>query len=151
MEPGFEPPSDAHRTELVVGDADIDELLHVNNVRWVRWVIDVAVAHSAAMGLTFQDYIALGVIWVVRRHEIDYLCPARKGEALTAYTWVDSYGTTSSLRKAVFCRASDGRPLVTAATTWVMVDLGGRVTTIPDAVSAKLPARLRASANRPSS
>ena len=34
---------------IVAGDADIDELGHVNNAVWVQWIQTVAVAHWAAM------------------------------------------------------------------------------------------------------
>ena len=50
--------------------ADIDELGHVNNAVWVQWIQDVAVSHWYA--LAPADY-ADRYIWVVTRHEIDYL------------------------------------------------------------------------------
>ena len=49
--------------------SDIDELGHVNNVTYVRWVQDAAVAHwTAAAGAADQAALR----WVVLRHEIDY-------------------------------------------------------------------------------
>lgn len=139
---GSQPPFDAHRTEIVVTEEHIDELRHVNNVQWVRWVIDIAVAHSAAVGLDIATYLAMGVVWVVRRQEIDYLAPAKRGEKLIALTWVASYGQRSSVRKSLFLRAGDQKPLLQAATTWVMVDMQGRPALVPKGVVEKLaPAR----------
>ncbi len=135
----FAPPAQAHRLEIEVRDEHIDALRHVNNVQWVRWVIDVAVAHSAAVGLDIAAYLELGVIWVVRRQEIDYLAPAHVKDSIVASTWVASYGRRSSTRKSLFVRADDGRPLLRAVTTWVMVDLRGRAVDVPAAVAAKLP------------
>ena len=134
----FTPPADAHRVEIEVTEQHIDELMHVNNVQWVRWVIDVAVSHSSAVGLDIAAYLRMGAIWVVRRQEIDYLTPARRGEKVIALTWVASYGQTSSIRKSVFVRATDEKPLLQAATTWVMVDLEGRPVAVPELVSDRL-------------
>ena len=62
----------------------IDELGHVNNAVWVQWIQEVALAHwySVADPAHQDDYI-----WVVVRHEIDYLRPAFDGETLTGRTW----------------------------------------------------------------
>ena len=55
----------------------IDELGHVNNAVWVQWIQEVALAHwySLADPGHQEDYI-----WVVVRHEIDYLRPAFEGD-----------------------------------------------------------------------
>jgi acyl-CoA thioester hydrolase len=56
---------------LEVGEDDIDMLGHASNIAYLRWVQDVAVAHSAAVGLDMEGYSQLGAVFVVRRHEID--------------------------------------------------------------------------------
>jgi acyl-CoA thioester hydrolase len=49
---------------------DIDELGHVNNAVWVRWIQDIATAHwYAAAPPEHRDAYHLGRV----RHEIDYL------------------------------------------------------------------------------
>src|SRR4051812_31949898 len=75
---------------LRVGDEDIDMLGHASNIAYVRWVQDVAVAHSAAVGLDMEGYSQLGAVFVVRRHEIDYLRPVVRGDTLELRTWIDS-------------------------------------------------------------
>ena len=70
----------------IIAPADaIDELGHVNNAVWVQWIQEVALAHwySVADPQHQDDYI-----WVVVRHEIDYLRAAFEGEVLTGRTWV---------------------------------------------------------------
>lgn len=137
-------PPCAHRHGLVVSPEDIDELGHVNNVRWLRFVIDAAVAHSTAVGLDFAAYARLGVIWVVRRHELDYLRPATLGEALAAFTWVESMGSSSSIRRTRIVRDHDHLTLFTAATTWVMIDRDGRPTLVPPEIRGRFePVRPR--------
>ena len=56
--------------ELVATPASIDELGHVNNAVWVQWIQQVATGHwDAAAPQSHKDTY----IWVVVRHEIDYL------------------------------------------------------------------------------
>ena len=55
--------------QLIVTAADIDELNHVSNVVYVRWVQEVAVAHWQALA---SEEAQRKVVWVVLRHEIDY-------------------------------------------------------------------------------
>ena len=62
---------DAFETDLHRARAeDIDELGHVNNAVWVRWIQDVATAHWQAVA---DPAHVDAYIWVVIRHEIDYL------------------------------------------------------------------------------
>ena len=41
--------------------ADIDELGHVNNAVWVKWVQDIAVAHWQAIAPAGQRWFAAGL------------------------------------------------------------------------------------------
>src|SRR5437868_3733880 len=71
--------------------SDIDELGHVSNLVYLRWVLDVAMAHTRAVGWDFAQYRALGAVFMVRRHEIDYVGQVTLGQTLRAETWVDSW------------------------------------------------------------
>lgn len=119
-----------------VADEDIDVLGHMSNIATVRWVQDVAVAHSEAVGLDFAGYRALGAVFVVRRHEIDYLRSALRGEALLVRTWVASAEAAKCVRATEIRRGGpEGEAIVKAATTWGFVDVQkGRPTRIPDSV-----------------
>jgi acyl-CoA thioester hydrolase len=119
----FTPPSHAHLVRFTVEPSHIDELGHAGNVTWIRWINDVAIAHSSSVGLDATEYRKLGVVWVVRRHEVDYLWQALQGETLKAATWVADLRGATSLRRTVFTRAGDGRILVRAATTWALIDV----------------------------
>jgi acyl-CoA thioester hydrolase len=115
--------------------ADIDELGHVSNQVYLRWVLDVAIAHSVAMGWDHVRYRAFGASFVVRRHELDYLAPVVEGETLSAETWVDTWKQASCIRRTEILR--DGKPVLRAATTWAFMSLAsGRPTRIPDEILA---------------
>ena len=115
--------------------ADIDELGHVSNLVYLRWVMDVAMAHSRSVGWDFARYRELGAAFMVRRHEIDYVSQVTLGETLRAETWVDSWRMASCIRKTELVR--DGNVVVRAATTWALIGLtSGRPVRIPDDLAA---------------
>ena len=58
-----------------VCDDEIDVLGHANNVCYVAWMQDAALAHSAAQGWPAEAYGRLGMGWVVRSHAIEYHQP----------------------------------------------------------------------------
>jgi acyl-CoA thioester hydrolase len=63
----------------------IDELGHVNNAVWVQWIQQTATTHWYAKA---APEVRDAYVWVVIRHEIDYLRPALVGDEVTARTWV---------------------------------------------------------------
>ena len=64
-----------------VAPKDIDRLGHVNNVVYLRYAQDAAVAHWNSV--VDQEHRE-SLVWVVRRHEIDYLKPAVESDELVA-------------------------------------------------------------------
>ncbi|HLL25542.1 MAG TPA: acyl-CoA thioesterase [Kofleriaceae bacterium] len=104
---------------ITATSTDIDELGHVSNVVYVRWVLDVAMAHSRSVGWDHAEYLAHGAVFVVRRHEIDYVAQVREGEALVAETWVDSWRQASCVRKTEIRRGD--RVVARGATTWAFI------------------------------
>jgi acyl-CoA thioester hydrolase len=115
--------------------ADIDELGHVSNLVYLRWVLDVAMAHTRALGWDYPQYRALGAVFMVRRHELDYVAQVTLGQALRAETWVDSWRLASCIRKTELLR--DGQVVARAATTWAMIGVAsGRPQRIPDELTA---------------
>ena len=95
---------------------DIDELNHVNNIVYLRYVQDAAIGHWR----TVPQSIASQILWVARRHEIDYLKPAFVGEDLIAKTWVDSFIGVKSLRHCEIMRGDE--VLARSVTHWVALD-----------------------------
>jgi acyl-CoA thioester hydrolase len=111
--------------------ADIDDLGHVSNLVYVRWVLQAATAHSVARGWGHPEYRALGGVFVVRRHEIDYLAQVTLGQEILATTWVESWRAASCIRATELVRA--GQPVARAATTWAFMSIAtGRPQRIPD-------------------
>ena len=106
-----------------VQEREIDGLVHVNNVEYIRWMQDAAVAHSAAQGWPSKRYYELGAGWVARSHKIEYLSPALPGDEVIVRTWVSSFDKIRSLRKFRILRKTDESALAIAETLWVFVNL----------------------------
>lgn len=116
---------------LSVEPPAIDGNGHVNNVEYVRWMQDAAVAHSDSVGCS-QLTESAGCTWVARSHHIEYLRPAFLGEHLEVRTWVADVRRIASLRKYEFHRPADGALIARGETDWVYVDAtSGRPQRIP--------------------
>jgi acyl-CoA thioester hydrolase len=109
-----------------VGDDEIDELGHVSNLAYLKWMLAAAVEHSAAQGWPAQRYLEIGAGWVVRSHFIEYLQPAFAGQQVLVKTWVADFRKIRSLRKYKIMRPSDDALLAVAETDWAFVGLERR-------------------------
>lgn len=123
-----------------VSPDEIDELDHVNNLHYLAWTQAAAKAHSRAVGWPFERYLELGGTWVVRSHAIEYMRPARRGDAIVVRTWVTEMGKVHSLRKYQIVRAADEALLATAQTQWVFVKLATRsLDRVPEILRGAFP------------
>jgi acyl-CoA thioester hydrolase len=105
--------------KITIENSDIDELGHVNNVVYVRWVQEVAAAHWATVASpALRDRHK----WVVLRHEIDYKSPAFRADDLTGITWVGENHGPRFERFVQVIRRKDARVIVEAKTVWCMID-----------------------------
>lgn len=108
-----------YRVPLVVAPVDIDRQGHVNNVTFVRYVQDAAVAHwSARAPAEAQE----GFTWVIRRHEVEYLKPVVLGDEIEARTWVGDPSAATWERFTEIVRQGDGALVAKARTVWVLLD-----------------------------
>jgi acyl-CoA thioester hydrolase len=113
---------------------DIDELGHVNNAVWVRWIQDIATAHWQAVA---PEAHREAYIWVVTRHEIDYLRAVTIGETVTGRTWLGEAPKGARFDRHVEFVGEDGKTRVRAKTTWAIIDkAAGRPIRVPAEVAA---------------
>jgi acyl-CoA thioester hydrolase len=123
--------------ELRVRDEDIDMLGHASNIVFIRWIQDVAVAHAESLGFDLATFRRLGGVFVIVRHEVDYLRPALRGDAVEARTWISSAMAAKCVRETELVRDRGGACLARARTTWGFVDVErGRPMRIPSTVLA---------------
>ena len=110
---------EAFELAIAVEPADIDQLGHVNNVTYLRWVQQAAVAHWKAAAPAADQ---AKLLWVVVRHEIDYKQAALPGDQIVARTWVGSASRIRFERFAELLRARDRSVLAQARTLWCPID-----------------------------
>jgi len=142
---------------LTVVESEIDQLGHVNNLVYLRWMLDAAVAHSKAQGWPGTAYQELGAGWVVRSHHIEYHYPAVLGNQVVVRTWVADMKRVTSLRRFKIFRVDPPTPpegslsettpaankpgkeilLASAATDWAFISFQTRMPKrIPPEVSS---------------
>jgi len=109
------------RRDRMVAPRDIDLLGHVNNLVWVRYVVELAAAHADALGVGFEATRTLGGIWIVRRHDVLYHGNVPVGSTIRESTWISSLRGALSVRHARF-ESEAGALLVEANTEWAYVD-----------------------------
>lgn len=113
---------------------DIDELGHVNNAVWVDWIQQMAIAHWAAVASPEHQ---AAFFWVVTRHEIDYRGNIGPGESVVAETFIPEGPSGARFDRRVDFRNAAGKVIVSARTTWAMIDrASGRLMRVPAEVAA---------------
>lgn len=134
----FAPPSDAFRLNITVEPEDIDVLGHVNNVIYLRWVQNLAIAHwEKAADPDDQE----NLVWVVVRHEIDYKRSAQLGDEILGLTWVGTHTRRTFERYSQFWRTSDNKVLAQALSVWSPVNRQTmRATDVSDSILLSFPA-----------
>ena len=117
---------------IPVAWGEMDALQHVNNVVYLRWVQDAAIAHWMAAA---PPEALASLFWVVTRHEIDYRRPALLGDGIIARTWVGPATRRDFERNTEILRAKDRVLLARARTLWCpMAVATGRPATVSQEV-----------------
>lgn len=123
MDDAWTPPTNHFALRLTATPEDIDELGHVNNAVWVQWIQLVATAHWLARAGAAEQ---AALVWVVVRHEIDYLRPLLSGQSITARSWVAEEAQGAKFeRLMIFCN-DDGQIHARARTIWALLDRESR-------------------------
>ncbi|MEY8702165.1 acyl-CoA thioesterase [Francisella philomiragia] len=109
----------------------IDPNNHLNNIVYLQWMQDIAIAHVKSNGV-FDITEANGLTWFAKKHTIEYLAQGFLDDDIVVITWVESMTKISTFRKYHIYRKSDKTLLCKADTLWVMVNAQkGRPAKIP--------------------
>ncbi|PTR09315.1 MULTISPECIES: thioesterase family protein [unclassified Novosphingobium] len=112
----------------------IDELGHVNNAVWVRWMEQIATRHWETVAP--PEHVA-AYVWVVTRHEIDYRGNVGQGESVVATTFIPDPPHGARFDRCVDFANAAGKVIVSARTTWALIDKSsGRLVRVPAEVAA---------------
>ncbi len=106
-------------TQITVTKDDIDELNHVNNVRYVQWVNDVAILH---WNKNTTKEIINNYYWVVLSHHIDYKSSALLNDLVTLKTYVTKLEGLRSTRIVEMYHSETNRLLAKSESNWCFID-----------------------------
>ncbi len=96
----------------------IDGLNHVNNVVYLQWVNDISEKH---WNILAGQEIKEKYLWVVLRHELDYLNQAFLGDEITVITWVGESSGVKSIRNVYVYKGET--ILLKARSTWCLLEM----------------------------
>ncbi|HYM42058.1 MAG TPA: thioesterase family protein [Steroidobacteraceae bacterium] len=122
-----------HVIELEVRDEDIDAYAHVNNAVYLTWLDRAAWSHSATLGVTIEQCVALRRGMAALRTEIDFERAALRGERVQVATWIAASDRRLRVsRRFQVLRPADGATLARARTDYVCINLdSGRAARMP--------------------
>ena len=123
-------PANAFSMKIEIKPSDIDDMNHVNNVVYTRWIQDISIAHWKKNTEGVKGLENLG--WFMRRHEIDFLQQALLNDELEAYTWPEFPKGLKVVRNVVIVNKGTQKIIMKSHTTWVMMNLTtGRPVSMP--------------------
>ncbi len=119
-----------------VKKSDIDFNGHVNNLKYIEWMIKSAIKHSANEGFDEEYYIKTSTTWVAKSHCIEYKKPAFENDTLTLKTWIENIKHVMAVRKYQILKEDE--IISEGKSEWVFVDFKiMRPKKIPKEISEK--------------
>ncbi|QLE02565.1 acyl-CoA thioesterase [Galbibacter sp. BG1] len=107
-------------TQLIqVKEDDLDDLMHVNNVRYLQWAQDIAKEHwqTEATQEMLDDYI-----WMVLSHYITYKGQAFLNDEILLKTFIKKAEGVTSTRVVEIYNNSTNKLLVKCVTEWCLIN-----------------------------
>ena len=105
--------------KIKVQTEDLDELNHVNNVRFVQWIQDVAKSHWESK---VTPEIEANYFWVVLNHNITYKNSAFLNDVIRIETYVTESEGFKSKRIVEMYLQDSNKLLVSSETLWCFMD-----------------------------
>jgi acyl-CoA thioester hydrolase len=125
---------DKYTKEIKVCSTDLDELDHVNNVRYVQWIQDIAKEHWFKKSTSTMNK---KYFWVVASHEIEYKRSAFLNDSITLVTYVEKSERCFSTRIVKMYNSKTNKLLVDAKTRWCLMSVESRTAAeIPESISS---------------
>ncbi|WP_026753159.1 thioesterase family protein [Sediminibacter sp. Hel_I_10] len=108
----------SYEKHIVVKQDDIDQRSHVNNVRYVEWVQDIAQEHweSKTDASILDSYY-----WIMLSHHIQYKAEAILGDVLRVKTFVTKAEGVRSTRQVEVYNKNTNKLLTTSETIWCLM------------------------------
>ena len=98
---------------------DLDDLNHVNTIRYVEWIQEISKRH---WNHVTTEAIQQSLIWVVRNHNITYHKSAVLGNTVLINTYIAKNQGPISTRVVEIKNKETDELLVKAVTEWCLLD-----------------------------
>ena len=126
-----------HLRTFRVRHCECDAYGHVHRANYLDYMQEAAFDASAAAGYDRARYDAMGLYWLVRETDIEYLYPLRYGDSVQVKTWVSDFRRVRSRRAYELRLAESSELAARASTDWVFLDSAtGRPASIPQGMMA---------------
>lgn len=105
-----------YEKEILITEKSLDEIQHVNNIEYVKWVEMIAIEHWELLKnrTAYKDYI-----WFMVDHLIQYKKQAYEGQKLLIRTYPLQPNGVRQPRKVEFF--VDGELIADSLTHWVLI------------------------------
>ncbi|MGB5236621.1 MAG: thioesterase family protein [Flavobacteriaceae bacterium] len=103
---------------VTVQEVDLDQLEHVNNVRYIEWIQDISREHWEKRA---SKEIKKEVVWVVLSHHVQYKAQARLGDIIRIKTFIEETRGAISVRAVEMRDANTDSLLVKSKTEWCLL------------------------------
>lgn len=104
---------------FTVKQDDLDELNHVNNIRYVEWIQEISKKHWVS---ATTKIIRKEMVWVVKSHNITYSKPAVLNDVIEVSTHIKGTKGPLSIRVVEIKNNKTGHVLVYACMEWCLLD-----------------------------
>ncbi|WP_340063377.1 thioesterase family protein [Ascidiimonas aurantiaca] len=108
-----------YEKQIMVTEAHLDAMQHVNNVTYLQWVQDVARDHWEHL---ISEEERTKYAWVVLDHFIEYKQSALLGDTVLVRTYVAGSQGATSVRIVEMYRGDGEILLAKAKTTWCLLN-----------------------------
>lgn len=126
-----------HLRTFRVRHCECDAYGYVHRANYLDYMQEAAFDASAAAGYDRARYDVMGLYWLVRETDIEYLYPLRYGDSVQVKTWVIDFRRVRSRRAYELRVAESGELAARASTDWVFLDsAAGRPVSIPQEMMA---------------
>lgn len=108
-----------YKETFKVAKEDLDDLNHVNNIRYIEWVQNISKNHWVKV---VDEATRNEMVWVVKNHNITYSKSAKLGDSIVVNTHIKSTRGPLSTRVVEIRNNKTGQLLVNAITEWCLLD-----------------------------
>lgn len=120
------------KKNITVINDDLDELNHVNNVRYVQWVNDIAKEHWLLLA---SKSLLENYFWVALSHHIEYKSAAVLGDIIKIKTYILKSEGVTSTRIVEMYHADSDKLIAKSETNWCFISSKSkRPTRIPQEI-----------------